>query len=326
MEKSELISVIIPVYNIEKYLRECVDSVLNQTYQNFEIILVDDGSTDDSGKICDYYAESNSKVQVIHKTNGGASSARNVGMKAATGKYIYFLDSDDKIVSNALYILFERAEKEAADVLFFEAYSFRENETEMIKGNYSYRNQYNHDKGHVVLESLIKNNEFHVSIPLLFIRREFLNETRLKLVEGIMYEDMIFTYELFCKANKVVHVPESLYQRRYRAGSVMQTHKSTRNFVSAYVVFQHLNKNMSQSYILSDKASKQYISKWALNTLNLYSHLTRRERNECKEDHKCLKKEILANKAYDNKALYMRCYGIFPWFCYKVFEKVFIHI
>ena len=96
-----MISVIVPVYNVEKYIRNCLDSIINQTYKDLEIILVDDGSTDNSGAICDEYAQKDSRIKVIHKQNGGQSSARNVGLKNATGEFIGFVDSDDTIELNA---------------------------------------------------------------------------------------------------------------------------------------------------------------------------------------------------------------------------------
>lgn len=96
----EKVSVIVPVYNVEKYLRRCLDSIINQTYRNLEIILVDDGSPDNCGAICDEYAETDDRISVIHKSNGGVSSARNVAIMEATGKYIVFVDSDDSILPN----------------------------------------------------------------------------------------------------------------------------------------------------------------------------------------------------------------------------------
>ncbi len=96
-----MISVIVPVYNVEKYIRNCLDSIINQTYKDLEIILVDDGSTDNSGVICDEYAQKDKRIKVIHKENGGQSTARNVGLKNATGEFIGFVDSDDTIESNA---------------------------------------------------------------------------------------------------------------------------------------------------------------------------------------------------------------------------------
>lgn len=101
-----MISIIVPIYNVEKYLKPCVESILNSTYQDFELILVDDGSTDNSGSICDRFAEQNSCVRVIHQPNDGVSSARNSGMKAATGEYIMFIDGDDIIHSRMIEVLY----------------------------------------------------------------------------------------------------------------------------------------------------------------------------------------------------------------------------
>ncbi|OUQ56652.1 hypothetical protein B5E58_10530, partial [Tyzzerella sp. An114] len=95
--ENKKISVIVPIYNVEKYLNRCVDSIINQTYKNLEIILVDDGSPDNCGKICDEYAKKDNRIKVVHKENGGVSSARNVGLNIATGDYIGFVDGDDWI-------------------------------------------------------------------------------------------------------------------------------------------------------------------------------------------------------------------------------------
>lgn len=102
---NELISLIIPVFNVEKYLDKCVETIVNQTYSNLEIILVDDGSTDSSGEKCDYWKKKDNRIIVIHKKNGGLSSARNAGIEIATGKYISFIDSDDFIDLKMIEIL-----------------------------------------------------------------------------------------------------------------------------------------------------------------------------------------------------------------------------
>ena len=101
-KKAPLVSVVVPVYNVERFLDECVESVLKQTMQDFDIILVDDGSTDSSGKSCDELAEKDNRIKVIHRENGGLSAARNTGFSAATGTYVYYLDSDDWIKSDTL--------------------------------------------------------------------------------------------------------------------------------------------------------------------------------------------------------------------------------
>ena len=98
----EKISIISPVYNVEDYLKDCVESILNQTYKNIELILIDDGSTDNSGKICDEYASKDNRVKIVHKKNGGLSSARNAGLDIATGDYIFFVDSDDFLYKNSV--------------------------------------------------------------------------------------------------------------------------------------------------------------------------------------------------------------------------------
>ena len=115
---SPLVSVIVPVYNVAPYLEQCLDSIVNQTYRNLEIILVDDGSTDESGAICDRYAEQDSRIQVVHKENGGQSSARNVALDMMTGEWVLFVDSDDWIELNTLELLFEQKD-ERADLVEF---------------------------------------------------------------------------------------------------------------------------------------------------------------------------------------------------------------
>ena len=102
----DLISIIVPIYNVEKYIKKCIDSIINQTYTNLEIILVDDGSPDNCGKICDKYKEKDDRIKVIHKKNGGLSDARNAGIDIATGEYITFIDSDDYVAENYIEVLY----------------------------------------------------------------------------------------------------------------------------------------------------------------------------------------------------------------------------
>ena len=112
-----LVSVIVPIYKVEKYLNKCVDSIINQSYKNLEIILVDDGSPDKCGEICDKYAEKDSRVKVIHKENGGLSDARNAGIDIAKGDYLLFVDSDDWITSNICEVLIKNANDNLSDII-----------------------------------------------------------------------------------------------------------------------------------------------------------------------------------------------------------------
>ena len=122
--KNIMISAIVPAYNVEKYLERCVNSILIQTYENFEIILVDDGSKDQSVEICDKFAQEDNRIKVIHKENGGLSSARNAGMKIAEGKYIVFIDSDDDIEPNMFELMLQAAEENKADFVMTDSVSY----------------------------------------------------------------------------------------------------------------------------------------------------------------------------------------------------------
>ena len=116
IKEKDLISVVIPIYNVQEFLPKCIDSVINQTYDNLEIILVDDGSPDDSGYICDKYKAKDSRIKVIHKKNGGLSDARNVGIENSNGKYICFVDSDDIIHKDFIKCQYENIVKTRSDI------------------------------------------------------------------------------------------------------------------------------------------------------------------------------------------------------------------
>ena len=124
MNQPELISIIVPVYKVEKYLDKCVESIVEQTYKNLEIILVDDGSPDNCPAMCDEWAQKDSRIKVIHKENGGLSSARNAGLDACTGEYIYFLDSDDYIADNCIVIDVFSINKASKGISFSRLYGY----------------------------------------------------------------------------------------------------------------------------------------------------------------------------------------------------------
>lgn len=321
MESRGLISVIIPVYNVEKYLQECVDSVLNQTYQNFEIILVDDGSKDNSPAICDAYAVQDERIRCIHKENGGASSARNIGIVESDGEYIYFLDSDDLLVPEAFSELEKVSQKENADIVFFEADAFTDLGNTQT-GNYRYGHQYVTKPGPEMLAELILNNEFHVSIPLLFIRKRFLCNTCKKMLEGIMYEDMVFTLELFHEAAIVAHCKQILYHRRYRSASVMTAPKKFYNYMSMDKVYWELLGYMTKNNLMTQRVLNSYMVRCAMNCLELYSSLNKKAKEQGKESIASLKKNIRLNKAFHSKALWARCYGKIPWVIVRSLEKI----
>lgn len=321
MENQPLISVIIPVYNVEEYLRECVDSVLNQTYQTFEIILVNDGSTDSSGEICDEYASNDERICVVHQKNSGPSKTRNTGLENATGKYIYFLDSDDYIENNALELLVNTAESSNADLVFFDARSFSDDGAEIRQG-YVINGTYEAKSGYEILTELHNNKDYHCSVVLLFISRSLLSSDNIRFLESAYCsEDMLFTYKVFCSSKKAAQCKNTLYHRRYRSGSIVTSKKSQRHFRSCLDVYEEIRDFSEKISKTGDYMATEYTVRCAFNALDTYKKISREEQTLCKREYKSLKKDILSHSAFGNTALRMRCYGKIFWFIYKLFDK-----
>ena len=212
----DLISVVIPVYNVERYLQRCLNSVVSQTYKNLEIILVDDGSTDLSGKICDEWASKDNRIVVIHKTNGGLSSARNTGLDVAKGRYIAFVDSDDYVEKDYVKTLVKVLEEEKVDVAVCGFWYLYKNHLEQ-KG-YS---------GTCILMSQIDYLQFFLTdwtcglIWNKIFKRKVVNGIWFE--EGHIIDDEFFTYKAIINCNRVALFEDPLYYYRMRATSVMSS-------------------------------------------------------------------------------------------------------
>lgn len=213
----EKISIIVPIYNVEKYLNRCIESIVNQTYQNLEIILVDDGSPDQCSEICDQWALKDSRIKVIHKKNGGLSDARNKGMEIASGDYIGFVDSDDWLHKNALEIL----------LLFMQ-----ESQVDIVECKSSSVERYVQDE--IVLKNQIKSCRYSTETALSrLILEKPLKQTvwnklyRRKLIEqipfevGKYHEDEYWTYQIFAKAKEILFIDVILYYYFQRCDSIM---------------------------------------------------------------------------------------------------------
>lgn len=238
---SPAVSVIIPIYNVEKYLAECLDSTVNQTLKNIEIICVDDGSPDRSADIAAEYAKKYDNVKLIRKENGGLSSARNAGLDKARGQYIYFLDSDDYLERNALEELYGKAVAEDLDMLFFNSTPFFESKKDK-RNNASYSNYYKRKgdysgirTGQAMLTMMLKNQEYLSSACIEIIRRSLIEKNGLRFYDGIIHEDNLFTFQCTILAQRVSHVDREYYHRRLHNDSIMTAQKSMRN-VEGYLV------------------------------------------------------------------------------------------
>lgn len=209
-QEKALISIIIPVYKVEKYLEKCIQSVINQTYKNIQIILVDDGSPDNCGKICDEYAERDQRIEVIHKSNGGLSDARNKGLEIAKGEYIGFVDSDDYIEADMYEVLYNLLKQYNADVSICNFYTVSQ-EKIAIKNADNGIKEYNRIE--ILKEILLDNNIQSYAWNKLY-KKELFNE--IKYPVGKKYEDIGTTFYLLEKCNKVVVTgkPEYYYINR----------------------------------------------------------------------------------------------------------------
>ena len=320
VEDYGLISVIIPVYNAEKYLSKSVNSVLNQTYQRFIILLIDDGSTDQSPQMCDEYAAQYENIHVFHKLNGGASTARNVGLENAKGEYIFFLDSDDWLEPNAIETMIATAKRENADLVFCEAQAIDDEGKTELNGHYTYKEQYQTGNAYQIMLQMMDRKEFHVAIWMLLLDRKIITDNQLRFKEGIIYEDMIISYQFYCLANRTAHVRQKLYNRRYRANSVMTSAKTEKNYVSAATVYREVSTFMKT--LLADKQSPKHVIRCAYNVLNIYRQMPTDVQKKYKEDYKDIVQDILDKDAYGDKGLKLDCKSHFLWGVYKLKQKI----
>ena len=216
-----LFSVVVPVYNVEKYLHECVDSILSQTFTDFELILVDDGSKDHSGTICDEYAQKDSRVRVIHKENGGQSTARNRGVEEAQGKYVVFLDSDDFFTTSDFFSDLKEKAEEGAEVIIFRYYKYyspeRKEDCNVLLANITFEN-----KGEL-LESLVRRDAFFCSCWSKCVALRILKENGIKFDENLRCEDMDWYYSVVEKAERFALIDTPYVNYRQRENSVTST-------------------------------------------------------------------------------------------------------
>lgn len=204
------VSVIVPVYNVEQYIRKCLDSLVNQTLKNIEIILVDDGSKDSSARIISEYSEKYSNVKYYKKENGGLSDARNYGMKYATGKYIAFIDSDDYVDVNLYKKMYEKAEKDDSDMVECNFYWVYPNKTKADIGEkYSGKNEM------IEKARVLAWNKLY--------KKEILDEAKLQFPKGLRYEDVEFFYKLVPYLERVSFVKEPLIYYVQRENSLVNT-------------------------------------------------------------------------------------------------------
>ena len=217
----KLISVIVPIYNVEKYLTKCIESIINQTYKNLEIILVDDGSPDKSPIICDEYAKKDNRIKVIHKKNGGLSDARNYGMSLATGEYISFIDSDDYI-DEEMYekMIFEliNNDSDIVSCAINNVYSDR------VESSYIEERVYDTE---LALKNLILGRDLNQTVWNKLYKKDVINGILFE--KGKINEDDFWTYQVFANSKKIITLNKPLYNYIHRESSIMGQGYSEKN-------------------------------------------------------------------------------------------------
>ena len=220
------ISVIVPIYKVEQYLDQCIESVVKQTYRNLEIILVDDGSPDNCPAMCDEWAKKDKRIKVIHKENGGLSDARNAGLDIATGEFIGFVDSDDYIHSEMYEKMHTALVKESADLCICSCQKVNEvgekiNDDSPVKDEVLTREQ-------CFSKLFLNNGWYYVTAPMKLYKRELFMS--LRFIKGKIHEDEFLIHHLFGTCDRVVTISDKLYMYRKRIDSI--THSLTaRNYM-----------------------------------------------------------------------------------------------
>ena len=262
-----IISIIVPVYNVEKELPRCVKSLINQTYKNIEIILVNDGSTDESGNICDKYKKNDLRIKVIHKTNGGLSDARNTGLKKASGDYILYVDSDDFIEEDSCE-RFIRLLNDKPDIIVSNAREKHKDYVYEIKhSNLDEKKIYTGDE-YIMLAT--KAKEWYAPACFNLYSREFLIKTDLFFAKGLVHEDMEMLPRVFLKAKTIKYLDYMFYQYIIRDNSITQNTKKEINGKSLIKIY---TKWKCQFDLVTNKALRK----------RLYGILIKHYFHTCKE-------------------------------------------
>ena len=237
------VSVIVPVFNVEKYLEECLDSLLNQTFKNFEVILINDGSTDGSDKICKEYVKKDSRFSYSVQKNQGLSSTRNKGIDFAQGEYIYFLDSDDWLETDALEKLVAAADAQAADLVVHDVRQCTNRETTVAYKQVLFLDADKKVEA-IDLEKSVLIQPCWAVCKLY--RKKFLQEKKIKFLEGLTYEDVPFYLQCILNTKNIYYINKAFYNYRIlRPGSI--TNKKTLKALDIYLISKSVRKILKNS-------------------------------------------------------------------------------
>ena len=283
----DIVSVIVPIYKVEEYLEECIGSIVNQSYRDLEIILIDDGSPDKCPNICDTWGKKDSRIKVIHKKNGGLSDARNAGLNICSGKYIAFVDSDDMIRPNMIELLMSTLKREKADICACNINCIYPDK-EISWGT----NRYTVGNSERMLGMLYSDSEFPVCVWNKVYKRELFDTIRFP--KGKTCEDAFTMYLLLHKAQRIVQITDALYCYRIRSDSIMTSSFSKRSMDEEEAWRMNYEFMRVHYPILKKKAYTFY-----LQSVNILIHKIKIEqRSQFSEEYEYLRTILLRNSFF----------------------------
>ena len=298
------VSVVIPVYNVEDFLGECLDSITNQTLSDIEIICVNDGSKDRSLDILNEYAERDSRITVIDQENGGHAAATNRGMENATGKYLFLMDSDDILDLTALEKTYEVCEQKQVDFVIFQAINYYMDKDEYLEEeNYSMNALADRVGDSIFSWQDVKEFVFSISVTpwSKLYRREFIEKHNIRFPEGLVFDDNVFFYDVLFAAERITFLREHLFKRRWYPTS--STRAGDQRFID-YIEISNLIWSIFKKYGVFDEFKSQLYNK-KINTVyywykNIKEEFKGQFFSQIKEDYAKLDDEQYLEKGLDN--------------------------
>lgn len=267
----ELISVIVPIYKVENYLEKCIISILNQTYSNLEIILVDDGSPDQCGEICDEFEKKDSRIKVIHKVNGGLSDARNVGIANSTGNYITFIDSDDYVDDCYIELLYNTLKSNDADISIVSHRVLYNKKCINKATNLAFCGN-----SELILEKILYNDGIDIVAWAKLYKAELFK--RVKFPKGRIYEDTATIYKLIDSSNKIAVNSSAVYNYVYRNNSIANGEFSEKN-LDIITLTKEMTDYIKNKYPDLENACNQRLMYAHLSALTQLSKSKRNKQN-----------------------------------------------
>lgn len=297
----EKVSIVVPVYNVEDYLKYCVDSLINQSYKNIEIILVDDGSTDDSGRICDEYAQEDDRVRVLHIENGGLSNARNTGVNVASAEWVIFIDSDDYYDRRTVEYLVQLQKKYAVDLVATSVIEVRDFQSDDFIGSLTDIDSLKLDR-YTALKEMFYGNIVGTHPGGKLYKKEIL--MKFPFPKGMIYEDLAVSFEHIGACNEIAVGYINLYKYYRRPGSIVNSSYSDK-FLDFYKAIELNREYVERDYPNDQEMKKAHTVRYVFKGLHVVHALLGSQMyeqvNKIRKEYRRYWKDILINSHITRK-------------------------